>query len=243
MLRKNSSARVRVIVCERVAHVLNGEVVVAKLLRIDKGFVLLDIATGGVDLGYPGNRTKQRPDDPVLYGTALDQLFFGQRPLSVILALEGVLIHFAERVCDGTQHGCNALGHAVAELAKPFGDHLALKIKAAPVFKDQRNERKPGLVQRAHIGHAGETGHRDLDRNGDETFNLFGGFSGSLGGDLDLDIRDVGESVDGQLLCSVDPETYQGDRDDDENEAMLQRTVNDGLQHCYWPPLIAFCLR
>ncbi len=55
VLTQDAPAGIGIIVRQRIAHVIDGQVVVVQLLRIDERFVLLDESAGRINLRYPGD--------------------------------------------------------------------------------------------------------------------------------------------------------------------------------------------
>src|SRR5579885_1475763 len=105
MLRQDASSGIGIVVGERVAHILNRQVVITKLLRVYQRFILLDVAASRVNFGDAWNRAQKRTHHPVLNGPSLDQLIFRQRTLPIVRRFQRVLIDLAKSIRDWPKYG------------------------------------------------------------------------------------------------------------------------------------------
>ena len=232
-LPQDAAAGVRVVAGERLVDVVDRDAVIAQAVRVDEHLVLLDVAAGRVDLGDAGDRAEQRPHHPVLYRAPLEQLVLGQRALAVVGPLERVLVDLAERRRHRPEHRRHPLRQVGADLEQPLHDQLAREVDVGRVGEDERDQRQAGLVERAELGQAGQAGHRDLERHGDEALDLLRRAARCLGRDLHLDVGDVGERVDRKLARRLQPEREQGERDHDDDEALPERSADEPVEQAF----------
>jgi len=228
---QHAAAGVGVVAAHGLVHVGHGELEVAQLVRVHQHLVLLDEATLGVDFGDAGNGAQQGPHHPVLGDAALGQLLRRQGPLTVVGPLQGVLVDFAEAGGDGAEHRGDALGQARTHFQQAFHDQLAGEVDVGAIGEHQGDEGEARLVQGTHLRQAGQAGHGDFQGHRGEALHLLRRAAGGLGGDLHLDVGDVGEGIHRQLARGVEAEHQQGDGDDDDDQALFEGGANQGFDH------------
>ena len=238
ILRQHATAGVGVIAADRQIDVGDAQAEMAQLVGVDQDLVLLCISALRVDLGDPRDRAQQRPRHPVLGDPALHQLFFAQGAVTVVGAVQRVLIDLAEARRNRAEHRRDALRQARTHFKQSLHDQLAGKIDIGLVVEDQRDQRQPRLVERTHFLQPGQAGHRDLERHRGETLDFLRRAARRLGGDLDLDVGHIGKGVDRKLAGRIESEEEQDGRNDRDDQALLERPANKRLDH-----LPSICLR
>ena len=120
-------------------------------------------------------------------------------------------------------------GQARTHFDDPFHDELAREEHVHVVAEHERDERQAVAVERAHLGQAGQARHGDLERHGDEAFDLFRRASRRFGRDLDLDVGHVGKGVHREMLNGSKAEGHERERHDDEDDSLLQAEADDAF--------------
>ena len=146
-LRQDAATGVGVVGGNGLHHLLHRQVVVPQTSGVDQRLILLDVAALRVDLGHACNGTQQGPHDPVLHGTALGQFLGRQCTLTVIRALQRVLVHLAQAGGHRPQHRCDACGHAGCDLDQPLGHQLPGEVNIGLVGEDQGDDGQAAFVE------------------------------------------------------------------------------------------------
>lgn len=132
----------------------------------------------------------------------------------VALALNGVLIDFAESRGHGAEHGVEPLGQAAANFEQPFIHELAGEPCVDAVLKDQRDHGEAELGDGANALGAGDAHERALDGESHELLHFAGRHGGAFGDDGSIlqaqtsgPLREVQEGLDGDSpldLCAAE---------------------------------------
>ena len=184
--RDGAAADIGVAGGNRVDDLRQGEAVGPHAIEVDLGLVFLGFAAQRRDVGDARHDAQFAFDHPVLQRLELDQVHARR-------TLELVAQDFADaagrrndRRDDGRQRG----------VLQPVGDLLAHEIVVAAIFELQADKAEREHRVRADVGQAGRAGDRDLQRNGDVTFDFLGRLAGILRDDLDDRRRRVGIGLD-----------------------------------------------
>jgi hypothetical protein len=92
---------------------------------------------------------------------------------------------------------------------------------------------------RTHLLHARRAVHRALDGKGDQGLDVFGRETGRLGLHNDLRRRELGENVHGHPHRDITGGDEEHDQPDDDEQAILQRPVNDFVEHGFLALVLA----
>ena len=102
---------IRVILCDGIVNLMERQVVLSELGRIDKDLILLDESSQRIHFDDSGNTFEQWPQDPILQSALFGQsafdgceiLVLGLRPFEIILK------DFTQSRCHGSHDRVNAL--------------------------------------------------------------------------------------------------------------------------------------
>ena len=77
----------------------------------------------------------------------------------------------------------------------------------------------------------GDAGHRNFEGHGDLLLHFFRGAAGPLRDDLDVVVRDVGVSLDGQVMKRDDAPGEKNDGKDEDHQPVVQRKIDKTTDH------------
>ena len=224
---KDAAAGIGVVAVERPEHVAQRHAVVTHPLGVHQHVVLAFVAALGVDLGNARDRAQQRSHDPVLHHPALHEFGLGEGALLVGREFENILVNLAEAGGYRAEHRCHVVGQPRTHLDDAFHDQLSGEEHIDVIAEYHRDDGQSVAIQRAHVGQAGQSGHGDLERYGDEPLDFLRRPAGCLGRDLHLDVGHVREGVERELLHRLQAEREQRDGDNHQNRPLLQAKTND----------------
>ena len=173
VLRQYTTAGIGVIASDCLIDIGDAQAKMAQTIRVDQHLILLGKAALRIDFSDTRNRAQQRSHHPVLGGPALHQFFLGQRPVSIVRPLQGVLINLAQTARNRPKHRRNARRQTRTNFQQTLHDQLTGEVKIRLVIEHQRDQRQTRFVQRAHFLQTGQAGHRHFQRHGGKTLNFF----------------------------------------------------------------------
>ena len=148
-----------------------------------------------------------RLDDPILN---LSQVRSGVgtpiRLLRAVFCFYCPEVDFPQPGGDWPQGRCDASGQFVPSLLDTLVDQLAREIDVGSVLEDDGHLRQSIPRKRPGLFQVRQAGHDRLDRVRDPLLRLQRRVTRCLRVDLNLYVRDVGDSVDGQLLIAENAE-------------------------------------
>ena len=220
-----AGADICVVAGERLHDVAEREAVGDEAVGVRGDVKLFHEAADGVDLGDALEITELRAHDPVLelaeigggVGGAVGFAGGGG------FRLDGEHENLAEAGGEGAHRGIEAGRELCTQRLETLGDELAGEVNVRAVFEDDGDLGETVAGEGARVVEFGQAGHRGLDGEGHALFGFERRVAGGLGVDLDLDVGDVGDGVDGQAL-KVD----YAERGDAEGGEQHQPTVADG---------------
>ena len=200
-------------------------------IGIHQYLVLAHVAALRIDFSDAGDRTQHGPHHPILDDPALREFVNAERAIAVPGFVQGVLIDLAQTGADRPQHRHDAIWHAIAHFEQSLHHQLAREVDVRGIGEDERNQRKPWFIERAHLGQPRDSGHADFKRYGNESLDLLGRTSGRIGRDLDLDVGDIRKRVNGQFASRLKTKGQQNHCAKNDNKALIQRTAYQGRNH------------
>ena len=209
-----ATARVRVILRERLQHLLKRDAIAGELIGAHEHLILLDQASEAVDVRNPGNTAQDRTHDPVLQRAQVHRVPSG--------ALERVLIDLTQSGRDRSQFDVHAGRQLLARLLKPLEYQLPREVDVDVVLEHDRDDRKPKLRERADLRQARQAPHAHFDGIGHQLLDLDGCHPRRLGQDLDLNVGYVGERIDRQIVNRPHAESDEAQADEDDQQALAQ---------------------
>ena len=117
------------------------------------------------------------------------------------------------------------------DLAEPLVDLLAGEVDVGVVAEDGDDLGEAELRDRADLLQALQPAEGVLHGEGDQPLDLLGRQRRGDGVDLHLDRRGVGEGVQRQAACGPDPEDDQHGRQKQDDEAVPQAELDQGVEH------------
>src|SRR5581483_10419606 len=220
VLFEDVAAGVGVVLGDRFEYVMERQIVLAEQAGFHHDLVLLDESAQRIDVHHFGDALEQRPDDPILNGPHVDQVLLVEvlRLARKLRRLDVILKHFSESGCVGDHHRLGAGRQRVPHLDQPFKDQLSREVDVHAGFEDDRDERQADFRQGAQLGERRHPRQLQLDRKGDEPFDLGRRQPRRLGHDLDEDAGDGGERVDRngpERVHAAGGQQERGDHDED----------------------------
>src|SRR5260221_10416552 len=212
------TADVDVAVVEDLQHLLQGEAVVDELVEIDGDVIGLGLAAPAVDVDDARHRLEAALEDPVLDGLEVHDGIAGWTD-------HAVAVDLADRA-PRRDLRCRAVGQG-RELGEPI-DHPLLGLLIGEVvgelhFHVRKAEERDG----SHRRDMRDTGHLDLDRDGDVALDLLGRLTRALGDDVDQRRHRIGLGFDGGLAEAADPGAEQKHQQDDHEDPLSQGECHD----------------
>ncbi len=215
-----AAADVAVVRLEGGEDVGNGDVVGDEAFGTDGDLVGLELTAEGVDLDDAGDAAQLEVDVPIEDRAQLH----GRVPVAFDLEL----VDFAEAGRDRPHGGfAVAFGDGVARFGKAFADELASPVDVGAFVEDDGDDGEAEFGDGSDLFDFGEAAHGGLDGERDELLDLFGRESGGIGEDLDLDVGDVGDGVDGELDEGVDADGGDEQPEDNDEEAVVEGEIDD----------------
>src|ERR1700730_4576202 len=193
---------------------------------------LLLESADGVDLAEAGNSPQLRPDDPVLNRT---QVAGSVRPTTRLAGLwpgfDRKHIDFAQSGGHRPHRGLNAGGQLVLDLLNPLVDQLSGKIDIGAVLEDDRDLAEAVARLRPAILQVRQSSHGGLDRKRDALLDFQRRISWCTAVDLDLDVGDVGYSVDRQAREIPRAKGGHGENADHHQPSLADGKGKDAVNH------------
>ncbi len=217
-LLDEAAAGVDVIGGDLLLDLLDGEAVVDELLGVEDDLVLAGEAAEAGDVDDAGNAAEGFFELPVFDALELHRVDGG------VGAPEGVPVDLADGTPVGADLGLKAGGEG--DLAEALEDLLAVPVVLAVVVEDHGDAGEAGEGGGAEMGHVGDARHADLEGDGDLLLDVFGGAAGPLGDDVDVVVGYVGIGFDGEVVEGDDSPSKQEDRDDQNDEAVVQCEIH-----------------
>ena len=209
-----AAAERRVVVGERLEHLVQRQPVALELPRIDQHLELPRQAAPRVDLAHAAHRAQPRADVPVVERLLRHRV--GR------VALDQVLVDLAERGRDRAERRVEAVGDAAARLEHPLADQLPREVDRHGVVEDDGHDRQPGLGDGADLLGARHAHDRGLDGVGDALLDLGGGEARRFGDHDDLVVGQVGERLDRQVAVGGHAGGDQRGEAEQDEEALPQ---------------------
>src|SRR3990167_2376849 len=229
-------AHVAVIAVQRSDYILQCHAQGCQSFWDGCNLVLLGKATNGVDLGHAWNISQLWLDDPVLNLAQVCRGIGGAvRLLRPVLGFYSPEIDSAQPGRDGPQRWRDACRQLVTRLLDALVDELARKVDVGSVLEDDGHLRqavprkRPGLLQ------VGQASHDRLDGVCNPLLSLQRRVTCGLGVDLNLDVRDVRDRVDGQFLVAEDAKGRHAQRRQQNQPSLLDRESNEFFKHVCAP--------
>ena len=192
-----------------------------QLHRIDNDFHALGEPTPRVDLRHTRHRAQSRT-----YGVVVQRFQFGKRQR---VTGEHILVQLTHRSRHRPERGLDAGGQGAPGIVQPLLHELPRKVDVDIVGKRYRDERETELGNRPHALGVRHTHQRRLDGVGDQSFDFFRCHAGCHGDDLHAGAGKIGERVECDVLQRVEPRRHQGQRDADNDTAIMQRKMYQGF--------------
>ena len=211
----------RVAVAERQVDLVQRDLVAPQRLRIDIDLVLLDGAAEAHHVGHARGHAKRRANHPVLQRAHLVGRQAGR--------IERVAIHLADRGGQRRQRRLHA--GRQRDVRELLGDLLSREVIARAVGEGQGDERQAGHRDRAQVHQAGNAGHLAFDRQRHRAIDIFRRLSREQRDHLHLHVLDVGEGFDRQFVQRQSAEHHQREREDDDEDALRQREIDEPFDH------------
>lgn len=200
---------VEVVGGDGVVDILDRQAVLQEFTRAEDHLVLFDVAAERVDFVDSANGLEERRDQPVLESAEVHEVPDAGF-LSVRLGpFQGVLVDLAHGRGNRAHLHADPARNPFTNLGQSLENELPGEINVRSILEDQGDDRDAEFGDRAHQVEAREAPHGHLDGIGHESFDLQRGKSGGQADDLDLDVRHVRKSVDGDGQERVDPEPDQ----------------------------------
>ena len=198
-----------------------------ELLRLGKDDDLLFVATGSVDFGDARHAAQLRFDHEIVDELKFHQLLGAAlrlvRALVAGCIVHHVVVNFAEASRDRRKFGRDVLGQVVDRVLQALAHELAGAIDVRSFLKDQRNLRQPELGKRPKLGHSRNAEHLDFQRIGDQFLDFLRRETFDLGVDLDLDVRDVGNGIDGKTGSRPKTGNHEARSGEQDKDSLAQR--------------------
>ena len=187
---------------------------------VDLDLVALGKAAVGVDVGDPRDLAHRRTDVPFEDAAQLHEIVAGASNLELEDLPEGRAQRPELRVAMADRDPPLRLGEALRhELA---GEH-----DVGPLTEDDRHQRDPEPRDAADLLDVRQPAHRQFDRVGDVALHLQRRHRPRLGDDLDLDIDEVGDGVDGDLRGREQPPHRHEDEHREHEGPIRQRPFDE----------------
>ena len=204
---EESTADVLVRTRYRVAQILERQPVSLKPRRVHLNVDFLEVPSEVDDVGDAAHLTEKARHVPLLFRADLLR--------RVAVADEVVLIDLAQRRVVGGELRLDALRQV--RLLELLRHDVSRAIAVGAVFERQPDERQAEEAFAPHLNHARRPVQHALERDRHLPLDFFRGLPGHLCDDVDLNVRDVGERLDGRLAVgdgsiSGDPEHHRQHR-------------------------------
>jgi len=147
-----------------------------------------------------------------------------------VCALEGVPVDLADGAPVGAHLGLKSSGQRY--LRQALENLGAVPVVGALVIEDHGDAGESGQRCGAQMGHVGDAGDRDFERDGDLLLDLFGGAARPLRDDVDVVVGDVGVGLDGEVMKGDGSPAEQQHGGDQDDEAVVERPVDELCDHC-----------
>ena len=201
---------------------------------IGRHMKLLHIAADAVDLRDPGHGADLRPDHPILQGPEIRGRKRGAVGLpGPRLRLHGPHEDLAETRGDGPHLRLDTRGQSALGLLNTLVDEAPREIDIGAVLKDHGDLGQPIAGERAGFLQARQARDYGFDGEGDALLDLQGGIARHLGVDLDLDVGDVRDGVDGQALVVVNPQHGHGEGGKKNQPALFDGKFQEAFKHVH----------
>ena len=230
------AADVEVVPAQRIADLAEGQVVGQELFRVHVHMVLLDVAAEGIDFVDAGDPLEQGGQRPVLDGPGPGQKIVHVLRRDRLRAFERVLVDLAHGRGNRPHGDLDVLRDLLARFDQALQDLLAGEIDIDAVGENDGDHGKPGFRYRADQAEPRQAAHGDLDRIGDEPFDLGRRHARSGRQHLDLDVGDIGEGVDGDVQGGPYPQGGQEQDPDDDQSPPAQRALDQPFKNAHARP-------
>jgi hypothetical protein len=200
-----------------------------QLRRFDLDAVLPHLAADRDDLGDAGNRQQARTHHPV--GIFADR----HRTDLVGIGRQRDQQDLAHDRRDRPELRHDAGWQGLAHQIQAFGDLLAVAVDVRTPFELDVDDRQTDARHRAHARHARHAVHARLDREGDQLLDFLRGHAAGLGHQRHGRLVEVGEDVDRHLSQRDRAIDDQQQRDAENDQPLLERGVNDVVEHVSAP--------
>ena len=219
------ASRDGVVSFERCADLLDGHLVRGEAFRIHRHVVLLERSAEADHLHHARDLSQPRTDLPLD-----DRAKLLRRPRRRARQLEHVDLAQARR--DGSELGLPDIRwNGVPQQAQSFVDLRAREIEIDLVREDERDEGDPEPRDAAGLDETGYAGHRTLDGLRDLRLDLGSAQGVCTRHHLNLDVRDVGDGVDGKLAVREDAAHHDERRHEEGDGGIAGSPANQRL-HC-----------
>ena len=231
-----AGAHVRIIGRQRRHDVAEAKLVGHELCGIGQHMKLLLETADGVDLAEARHSPQLRPDDPVLNRAQVALgVWLPARLARLGLGFDREHVDFAESGGHRSHRGLDTGGQLIPDLLDPFVDQLSGKIDIGTVLEDDRDLAEAIARLRARAFEVRQPAHRGLDRERDALLDFQRRVAGRTAVDLDLNVRDVGNGVDGQEREIPGAEAGHREHTDHHQPPLTDGEGQDAVNHC--PPL------
>ena len=225
-------ADIAIVLLDGRDDVLERQAVGTQLRRIRRDVILLGEAADGVDLGDARDLAQLRLDDPVLdFAQVGWRVRCPVRLLRARFAFDRPQIDLTQAGRYRPHHRRDTGRQVFPGLLDALVDQLASKIDVRAILENYGHLGQAITRERSGLLQPRQAGHHGFDREGDALLDLERRVTGRRRVDLDLDVGDIRDCIDGQLLVTVDPDCSHAEHGQHDKPAVLDGEANNAIKH------------
>ena len=223
-----TSARVGVILFERIKHLAHGKIAGVEFIRVDGHLILLHVATPAAYFGHARGSRELLSHNPVLDGSQLGKRIF---VLVALLGAHGIMVNLAQSGSNRSHFGFRILGQILLHL----GQHLA-HLRTCPVdiciiIKNESDDRESASRDTSALLEFGDVGERHFYRSSYVLLHLLRSERRRLGDNLHLIVGNIRRGIERKMDERNDAPDDEGYRENSHHQFVANGVSNQFLKH------------
>ena len=223
-----TSARVGVILFERIKHLAHSQIAGVELIRIDGHLILLHIASPAAHFSHARGSRELFSHNPVLDGSQLGERIF---VLVALLGAHGIMVNLAQSGSNRSHLGFHIFGQIFLHL----GQHLA-HLRTCPVdiciiIKNEGDDRESASRDASALLEFGDVGERHFYRSSYVLLHLLCSERRRLGDNLHLIVGNIRRRIERKMDERNDAPDDEGYRENSHHQLVADGVSNQFLKH------------